>query len=110
MERERLYRRIDERSAAMVQAGLVEEMQDLLDQGYSADLKPLGALGYRHMIQYLQGEWTLEQALRSLQRDTRRYAKRQLTWFRAEPEAQWIPAGNVRSALEMAESFLQKTH
>ena len=105
-EREELYRRINERSVAMVRSGLVEETRELLAKGYSPDLKPMQAIGYRHMIRYLRGEWSLDHAIDSLQQDTRHYAKRQLTWFGADPEAQWVSAGDREKILGRIKAFL----
>jgi len=90
MEREELYRKINIRSLKMIEKGLVNETENLLNRGYSADLKPMKSLGYRHAVGYLNGEWNMNQMSYLLQRDTRHYAKRQLTWFRADPEIEWI--------------------
>jgi len=89
MAREALYHRIDRRSLLMIEKGLVEETRNLLEMGYSPLLKPMKSLGYRHAVQYLEGQWGLDRMIEELQRDTRRYAKRQLTWFRADPEMKW---------------------
>lgn len=89
MERKLLYRRINERVDKMIEAGLVEEARDLLLQGYSADLPALQALGYKEIIAYLQGQLNLIEAIELLKRNTRRYAKRQLTWFRRDPRIVW---------------------
>ncbi len=89
LPREELYRRIEKRVDAMLAAGWLEEVEGLLSR-YPADLKPLKALGYRHLIAFLKGRWTWEEAVTWLKRDTRRYAKRQLTWFRADPEIKWF--------------------
>ena len=70
--------------------GLKEETEELLKRGYSPDLKPMKAIGYRHMIHHLKGEVPFEKTIHTIQRDTRRYAKRQLTWFRTDPEATWV--------------------
>lgn len=97
VDREALYRRIDNRSLAMLQTGLIEETQRLLDIGYTPDLKAMNSLGYRHVIRYLNNDWDFEELVRRLQTDTRRYAKRQLTWFRADSEMIWInPEDRVR--------------
>jgi tRNA dimethylallyltransferase len=92
VERQELYRRIDRRSCKMVEAGLVEETSSLLAAGFGPELKPMKGLGYRHMVDYLQGVYSLDEAVAALQRDTRRYAKRQMTWFRKVPEALWVAA------------------
>jgi tRNA dimethylallyltransferase len=84
-----LYDRIDKRVDDMLQSGLIDEVSGLLARGWSADLKPMKSLGYRHACMVLSGRATIEHAARLMKRDTRRYAKRQLTWFRSEPEALW---------------------
>ncbi len=84
-----LYARIEQRIDAMLDAGLLDEVRGLLDGGYSPRLKSLQSLGYRHLVQYLQGTWTWDEAISSFKQDTRKYAKRQLTWFRAESRIQW---------------------
>lgn len=82
--RDELYRRIDRRCETMLAAGLVDETRALLDRGYSAELNALNTIGYREVVRYLHGEWTLDEALAAMQRETRRYAKRQMTWFKAD--------------------------
>lgn len=109
VDREKLYDRIDKRSLAMVDNGLVEETEGLLRKGYGPDLKPMKAIGYRHMINYLKGDWSLDRAISELQKDTRRYAKRQLTWFRADPEVTWIEPGNFHVFQEKVKGFLVET-
>ncbi len=89
LPREELNRRIEARTAAMLAQGWLGEVAGLLSR-YPPHLKPLQSLGYRHLIQHLQGHWSLEEAVESLIRDTRRYAKRQLTWFKADPEVKWF--------------------
>lgn len=81
IERDRLYRRIDGRSEAMMKEGLMEETERLLAAGFDPDLKPMKAIGYRHAVGVLSGTMTPAEALEGLRRDTRRYAKRQVTWF-----------------------------
>jgi tRNA dimethylallyltransferase len=89
--RQELYQRIEARVETMLEQGLVREVQNLLDQGYCETLRPLRAIGYRHMIGYLKGQIRLDSAVASLKRDTRRYAKRQLTWFHHEDGIEWLP-------------------
>ncbi len=89
-DREDLYRRIDRRVEAMFAAGLVEEVEGLLDRGISPGEKALQTIGYRECILYLQGQWSLAEAAERIQRDTRRYAKRQLTWFRKDKSINWF--------------------
>jgi len=90
LERSELYRRIDERAQAMFSDGLVEETDRLLAAGYHPGLKSLQTIGYREAVRLLQGEISRETALSDLQQATRRYAKRQLTWFRADSEMIWV--------------------
>jgi tRNA dimethylallyltransferase len=90
IDREELYHRINKRSLLMVETGLIEETRNLLAKGYSRDLKPMKSLGYRHAVRYLEGRYDRDGMVRQLQTDTRRYAKRQLTWFRADPSVIWI--------------------
>jgi len=88
--RKELYRRIDCRSEEMFAAGLIEETAALLQQGYSPSLKSLRTIGYREAVRVLHGEMSTAEALALVQRDTRRYAKRQLTWFGHLPEIIWV--------------------
>jgi tRNA dimethylallyltransferase len=90
MDRERLYQRIDARVDGMIHAGLLDEVEGLLASGYSAGLKPMQSIGYRHMVEFLEGYKDWEETVRTLKRDTRRYAKRQMTWFKADPDIIWI--------------------
>lgn len=103
MDRARLYRRIEARVDAMVQAGLVREVQTLLAKGYGPELTAMRGLGYKEIAAHLRGELTLEEAIRMLKRNTRRFAKRQLTWFRRDERIRWLdveecggPAGAAR--------------
>jgi len=84
-----LYERIDLRIDHMLDAGFLEEVKFLLKKGYSHRLKPLQSLGYRHIIRFLKEQVSFDETVSQLKRDTRRYAKRQLTWFRADPEIRW---------------------
>jgi tRNA dimethylallyltransferase len=88
-EREALYERINQRARRMFEAGLVEETQALL-QKYGAEARPLGSLGYKQAVQLLRGELTREQAIVAAQQAHRNYAKRQMTWFRREPDVRWL--------------------
>lgn len=95
LSRETLYGRINERVEWMFGAGLLEEVAGLLDRGYPPTAKGFEALGYRHAIQVLLGALTMEEAVELTQRDTRRYAKRQMTWFRREGLS-WIDGPGER--------------
>jgi tRNA dimethylallyltransferase len=101
LERVTLYQRIDQRAAEMLTAGLIEETELLLAAGYSADLKSLQTIGYREAVRLLRGEISREQALAELQLATRRYAKRQLTWFRADAEMIWVDSLRESDKIQM---------
>jgi tRNA dimethylallyltransferase len=98
MERRRLYERLNARCAAMVEAGLIEEVRRLRARGYGPDLAPLRSIGYREIGAYLDGRCTLQEALRDMARATRHLAKRQLTWFRAVPGLCWYDVTGVGGA------------
>jgi tRNA dimethylallyltransferase len=90
VERQELYRRIDSRVDQMIAEGLVEEVRSLLDRGYHTELKAMRSIGYKEISSYLAGEMTLDRAVELIKRDTRRYAKRQMTWFGRENEIYWL--------------------
>jgi len=96
--REDLYSTINRRALAMIDAGLLEEYQGILDMGYSPDLKPLLSVGYRHAGEHIRGNWDLETTIETLQKDTRRFAKQQLSWLRSEPDVQWVLAAELEDA------------
>ncbi|HLG22883.1 MAG TPA: tRNA (adenosine(37)-N6)-dimethylallyltransferase MiaA [Candidatus Manganitrophaceae bacterium] len=102
-EREDLYRRIEARVDRQVADGLAAETERFLAGGLSPSLQSMRGLGYRQMIPYLQGERTLEEAVSLLKRDTRRYAKRQMTWFQADPRIEWIDVKDGETAEETAD-------
>src|SRR5205823_13888615 len=84
------HRAIEQRTRTMFDSGLIEEVHALLAGGCTGDEKPFESLGYRQALEHLRGEISLEQAVESTIVKTRQYAKRQLTWFRADPRIQWI--------------------
>lgn len=88
--RERLYRKIERRVDQMMEEGLLSEVEMLYREGYTKDMVSMQGLGYKEMLSYLNGEISLEEAVRILKRDTRHFAKRQLTWFRREKDVIWI--------------------
>jgi len=91
--REELYQRIDQRIDLMLEAGLVEEISGLLEAGYTADLPTMSAIGYGEIIQYLQGEITLEEAVALIRRNTRIFVRRQANWFKpSDPRIHWFDA------------------
>lgn len=85
-----LYERINRRAAQHFAAGLVAEVEGLLAQGVPAEANALGAHGYRRVVEYLRGERSLASAIEQTQLDVRHYAKRQFTWFRREPDVEWV--------------------
>ena len=87
-----LYARINARASEQIEAGLVDEVRGLVQQGYGYDLPAMQSLGYREIGQYLQGQLSLDEAIASQQQATRRYARRQLTWFRRDERIHWLPA------------------
>lgn len=97
MNRDELYRRVDARVDEQIAAGLVGEVEGLLDRGYNPALPALQGLGYREIVEYLKGKVTLADAIRRLKRNTRRYAKRQLTWFRRDARIRWIDVTHLSS-------------
>ncbi len=90
VDRERLYARIERRIDAQLDAGLVDEVRLLRQAGYDRALPSMQGLGYKEIAAYLEGEMPLDAAVARLRRNTRRYAKRQMTWFRADPRYRWI--------------------
>lgn len=88
--REEIYRKIDLRVEQMIAAGLVEEVRALAEMGCTKDMVSMQGLGYKEILRYLEGELTLEEAVYLIKRDTRHFAKRQLTWFRREKDVNWL--------------------
>lgn len=91
-EREELYRSIEARMDEMMKKGWLDEVRSLLEKGYSPGLKSLQSLGYKRLVSHLLGKTELDRAVQLIKQDTRRFAKRQITWFRADPEIRWFPA------------------
>lgn len=90
MDRQLLYERIDRRVDIMLEQGLVEEVEKLRNMGYERSLVSMQGIGYKEIFAYLEGEMSLETAVYELKKNTRHFAKRQLTWFRREKEVEWI--------------------
>ncbi|MEG0378686.1 MAG: tRNA (adenosine(37)-N6)-dimethylallyltransferase MiaA [Eubacterium sp.] len=107
MDRSQLYKRIDRRVDLMIEAGLIEEIKALLSMGYDETLIAMKAIGYKEIFPYLKGEMSLEEALYILKRDTRHFAKRQLTWFRKDKRIQWFNPECYKSKKVMAEEMAQ---
>ncbi len=106
LEREQLYQRINKRVEMMIAAGLQREVESLLEKGFSPTLKPLQSIGYRQMIEHLTNRLSLDQAVADIKQATRRYAKRQLTWFRNDKDALRIEVSAWREILSL--SFFEK--
>lgn len=110
--RAQLHHKLNRRCAAMLEAGLIQEVSLLLLSGISPESKSFESIGYKEVVAFLSGDLTLPGALELMQRDTRRYAKRQLTWFRREPEVRWVSGFGtdprvMRSVFEMLVNFLK---
>ena len=89
-ERDHLYERINKRVDIMLEKGLIDEVKNLLNMGYSKDLVSMQGIGYKEIIKYLDGEYTYDEAIEVIKRDSRRYAKRQITWFKRYESAKWF--------------------
>jgi tRNA dimethylallyltransferase len=101
MERARLYERIDRRVDLMMERGLVEEVSRLRDMGIRRDSTSMQGIGYKQIYGYLEGEYDLDEAVRLVKRDTRHFAKRQLTWFRRNKNIHWITRQAEESTAEI---------
>jgi len=106
--RQDLDRRIAARTQAMLAAGLVGEVRGLLARGVPRDAKPMGAIGYRQIVEHLEGHCSLEEAAGRIERQTRLYAKRQMTWFRAEPGIRWLDLPPDADPAAAAERILDR--
>ncbi|MEW6672054.1 MAG: tRNA (adenosine(37)-N6)-dimethylallyltransferase MiaA [Thermodesulfobacteriota bacterium] len=101
-----LYERINARVDHMIAAGLLQEVKSLLARGYAPGLKSMQSIGYRHMVDFIQGRRSWPETLSTFKRDTRRYAKRQLTWFKADGEVNWVAAENTTDMARLIKDFL----
>lgn len=105
-QREILYERINRRVDLMIEEGLLYEVNSLLNRGYSFELKPLQSIGYRHLIDFIDGRLSWDDTLQTLKRDTRRYAKRQLTWFNSDSQVKWMDADCLYEIIDTVKSFI----
>ncbi len=105
-KRELLYERINRRCEIMVEQGLEAEVRGLLERGYSPHLKSMMSIGYRHMTNYIQGEWTRERMEQLLARDTRHYAKRQLTWFQHTSGIEWFEREGKNKIIDFTKRWI----
>ena len=108
MDRAKLYERIDRRVDIMMQQGLLEEVTRLKDMGIARDSTAMQGIGYKQIYGFLEGEYDLEEAVRLIKRDTRHFAKRQLTWFRREKEVLWVDTDRFANREEMWD-YMQET-
>ena len=104
--RSELYERINRRVEEMMEQGLITEVRELLNRGYGPQLKSMQALGYRHMVRHLIEGMEIAEAERTMKRDPRRYAKRQMTWFRRDQEISWFQPQEVEKITRRAGEFL----
>ena len=104
--RKELYARIDLRVTQMAEQGLLNEVKNLLAMGFDNKLKSMQSLGYRHMINFIEGKWSWEQTLELLARDTRHYAKRQYTWFNNDPGIIWHDVKETDKIFDDIKDFL----
>lgn len=108
MDRERLYKRINQRVDLMLEMGLVNEVIRLRQMGYECSIKAMQSIGYRHVCDYLHDRTSYEEMVVLLKRDTRRYAKRQFTWFRNEKDMIWVEPDQIEKASELVAQFMEK--
>jgi len=108
LERQPLFDRIGQRTDQMMTGGFVDEVRRLLALGYAASLKPMQSLGYRHVASYLDGLHDLSTTVQAIKRDTRRYAKRQMTWFGSDREMIWFRPDELDAIAKTVASFLSK--
>ncbi len=101
--RSELYRRIETRVDRMLADGLEHEVKMLMLKGYNRDLVSMQAIGYQHFIDYFSGKAGYEETVELLKRDTKRFAKRQFTWFRREPDARWVDITGLQDAGDIAQ-------
>jgi tRNA dimethylallyltransferase len=104
-KRAELYDRINERVDRMIAGGLVDEVKRLRARGYNRHLNALNTVGYKEVFDYLEGSCSLEDAVRLIKQNTRRYAKRQLTWFRADRRIRWVSMSAAASLSEVAKEI-----
>jgi tRNA dimethylallyltransferase len=107
-ERSLLYERIDRRVSIMLELGLIDEIRQLLNSGISAKCTAMQAIGYKEFVSALAGYGTIEEAAELVRQSSRRYAKRQLTWFRREPNVTWVDRQNFKDNDEIVEYIYNK--
>lgn len=106
-DRSDLYRRIEDRVERMVEEGFIDEVMSLLEMGHDEDLSSMKGLGYKQMIGCLRGRYSVDEAIGLIKRDTRRYAKRQFTWFNMDRSIQWIEVDSGEEELVTLEKIME---
>lgn len=107
-ERDWLYERINRRAGQMLESGLIAEVRHLLELGFGRELKPMQAIGYRHVLDHLEQQRSLAETMAELAKDTRHYAKRQLTWFQRDPEIRWFRPDQAPDILRLIAGYLEE--
>ena len=107
-DRQKLYDRIDRRIDIMLEDGLLDEVKSLVDEGNSRDLVSMQGLGYKEMIDYIQERYTLDEAVYTLKRDTRHFAKRQVTWFKREKQVTWVNKNEFDSEADILSFMIER--
>lgn len=110
MDREWLYDRINKRVDKLISQGLVDEVLDLIEMGYTSDLPAMKGIGYKEIFEYIDGITTLEEAIDSIKKNTRHYAKRQLTWFKRYSNIKWIEIRKNVSIGNVIDQMLKEDH
>ena len=108
LDRKILYENIEERVDKMIEDGLVEEVKKILSKGYDKNLNSLNTVGYKEIISYLENEISLERAIELIKRNTRRYAKRQLTWFNADDRIIWHKIESQKDINKIADEIIRR--
>ncbi len=109
MEREKLYDRINKRVDIMLENGLIDEVERLVELGYADSITSMQGIGYKEILSYLRKEITLEEAVETVKRESRRYAKRQITWFKRIKEIKWFSidnSGNTNNIIEAVITYI----
>ncbi len=109
VEREKLYKDIEVRVDNMIDAGFVDDVKGLIKMGYSPELKTMQALGYKEVNNYLDGILSFDDMIKEIKKNTRRYAKRQMTWFRKESDIKWFAPDDREGMISMIKGFLSET-
>lgn len=106
--RDLLYKRINQRTEQLFELGLESEVRNLLEKGYSPQLQSMQSIGYRHMLNFLDGTWSYDQCVELLARDTRHYAKRQFTWFNRDDSISWFDRDEPDRVIDCIDDFLKE--